>query len=378
MVGCGGMAGAHVNGYRLLWEAGFRSFELTATCDLDRARAEKMADDIAKWQGRRPEVHENVETLLSTQKELDATDICAVHRAHHTLAVPCLEAGKHVTIEKPLAITMRAGKLILDAAARSGKLLQVAEQYRRSPEQRAIHWALKSGRIGTPRMLFWIEARERLWYWNWREHRDQAGGGWTLDGGVHFADLFRYHLGEITTVSALMRTFYPTRYRDRDSRENPVIVDVEDTTMANLEFEGGQVGQWTETNVAPGRGFGERVIYGTEGSLDFSAGLQTPNETLTLAELKAEYLAQLDEREQDRLFPHGVTEAVGSELGEFIRAVRGEGTIETDGMEGYLSEAVSIAVYESAVLSRPVSVSEIVELTVETYQKDLNEGLGLA
>jgi predicted dehydrogenase len=336
-----------------------------------------MADDIAAWQGQRPEVYENVETLLSTQQSLDATDICAVHRAHHTLAIPCLEAGKHVTIEKPLAITMRAGKLILDAAARSGKLLQVAEQYRRSPEQRAIHWAIKGGRIGTPRMLFWIEARERLWYWNWREHREQAGGGWTLDGGVHFADLFRYHLGEITTVSALMRTFYPTRYRDRDSRDNPVTVDVEDTTLANLEFEGGQVGQWTETNVAPGRGFGDRMIYGSEGSLDFSSGLQTPAETLTLAELRDQYLAQLDEGTRDRLFPHGVTESVGSELGEFVRAVRGDGSIETDGMEGYLSEAVSIAVYEAAVLGRPVSVTEVAELQVEAYQQDLNEGLSL-
>lgn len=377
MVGCGGMAGAHVHGYRLLWEAGFRSFTLTATCDLDRARAERMADDIATWQGSRPEVYEDVETLLSTQKGLDATDICAVHRAHHTLAVPCLEAGKHVTIEKPLAITMRSGKLILDAAERSGKLLQVAEQYRRSPEQRAIRWALKSGRIGTPRMLFWIEAQERLWYWNWREHRDQAGGGWTLDGGVHFADLFRFHLGEVTTVSALMRTFFPTRYRDRETRENPVTVDVEDATMANLEFADGQVGQWTETNVAPGRGFGQRVIYGTEGSLDFSAGLQTPTETLTIAELKEQYLAHLDEAEKDRLFPHGVTESVGSELGEFIRAVRGEGTIETDGKEGYLSEAVSIAVYESAVLGQTVRVQDVLDLKVEAYQQDLNEGLGL-
>lgn len=372
------MAGAHCQGYRLLHAAGCRDFLLTGTCDTDRARAERMADDIAAWQGSRPEVYDHVEALLSAQRGLDAVDICAVHRAHHPLAIASLEAGKHVTIEKPLAITMRAGRAILDAVARTGRLLQVAEQYRRTPEQRAIAHALRTGRIGTPRMLFWIEARERLWYWGWREHRELAGGGWTLDGGVHHADLFRYHIGEVTTVSATMRSFYPTRYRDRERLVDPVTVDVEDTTLANLEFEGGQVGQWSQTCVAPGRGFSQRVIYGEEGSLDYAAGLQARSETLSLAELREEYMHSLSAEEHERLFPWGVTDAVGSELGEFIRAVRGEGTLETDAMQGYLSQAVSIAVYESAVLGRTVRVWDVAELTVETYQDDLNAGLGLA
>ncbi|MCH8864645.1 MAG: hypothetical protein IIB13_04700, partial [Chloroflexi bacterium] len=127
----------------------------------------------------------------------------------------------------------------------------------------------------------------RLWHWGWREEKFQAGGGWTLDGGVHFADQFRYHLGPIKTVSAVMRRFFPTRYRDRENLGDPVEVDVEDATIANLEFESGVIGQWAESNVAPGHPIGARVIYGSEGCIDFGQGLKTRVEELTLDELTA-------------------------------------------------------------------------------------------
>lgn len=51
--------------------------------------------------------------------------------------MPCLEEGKHVTIEKPLAITLRAGRRILEAAVDNRCQLAVAENYRRSPGERA-------------------------------------------------------------------------------------------------------------------------------------------------------------------------------------------------------------------------------------------------
>lgn len=377
LIGCGGMMGAHRRGMELLWEAGFRDFRVVAACDVDLARAEGMADAIAPWQGERPRVFGSVDDLLAQAPEVEAIDTCAVHRAHHEIAVPCLEAGKHLLIEKPLAMTLRAGRLILEAAASAGVKLQVAEQYRRRPQQRAINEAIRSGRIGDPRMLFWIETRERLWHWGWREEKFQAGGGWTLDGGVHFADQFRYHLGPIKTVSAVMRRFFPTRYRDRENLGDPVEVDVEDATIANLEFESGVIGQWAESNVAPGHPIGARVIYGSEGCIDFGQGLKTRVEELTLDELTAQYLSALAEEEAERLYPHGVTDPVGSEIAEFVRAVRGQGEIETDGWEGYRALAISMAVYESATVGRSVTLAEVESLELEEYQGELNRDMGI-
>jgi predicted dehydrogenase len=378
MIGCGGMAGAHREGYQTLWEAGLRDFRITATCDVEAARAEEMAEQVAAFQGERPKIFHDPDDLLADGAGFDAVDIVTVHRAHHTLAIPCLEAGKAVCIEKPLAITMRAGRRMLEAAERTGQLLAVAENYRREPSQRAIRWAVQSGRIGEPRMLFWHDVGHRVWYWGWREHKLQAGGGWSLDGGVHFADLFRFFLGDVTRLVALSRAYFPMRFRDETSKSDSVQVDVEDTTMALLEFANGASGEWTSTNVARGQGFGRRVLYGSEGSLDLKDGLHVGDEKRTIQELTGEYMASLSPDEKERLFPRGITETVATELWEFVQAVQGKAQVETDALEGYKAEAISIALYESAAAGRWVTLEEVESLRVEVYQEDINADLGLS
>lgn len=379
MIGCGGMMGAHRRGLEALWSAGIENFRIVACCDTDRGRAEAMAGEMASFQGFTPTVYTDVETMLDAEKDMQAVDISTVHRAHHTVALPCFEAGKHVTIEKPLAITMRAGKLMLDAAARAGVKLQVAENYRRAPEQRAVKWALSEGRIGEVRMILWVDVRERLWYWTWREHREQAGGGWPLDGGVHFADLFRYHVGPVQSLSAEVRTFFPYRYPDRETLSGDLIeVDVEDTTFANMRFEGDVLGTWISTTAAPGWDFGGRAVYGADGCIQWGKGLKSRTEELTMEQLITEYRSSLSEEEGLRLFPHGVTDTVATELHEFIEACLHGTPIETDGLEGYRAMAVCFALYESHALGgAPVSLQDIEDLTLENYQRDLNEGLGL-
>lgn len=377
LIGCGGMAGAHQQALRELWAHDLRGFQVIATCDLDEGRAVALAEAVAEWQGSRPAVYPDVETLLTRESNLDAVDICTVHRTHHTVALPCFEAGKHVTIEKPLAITLRAGQLMLKAAEQAGTVFQVAENYRRTPEQRAIKWALEQGRIGKVRMLYWIEVRERLWYWAWREHRDQAGGGWSLDGGVHFADLFRYHIGPVRELYAGVRAYFPFRYRNRETLTDLVAVDVEDTTIAILHFDNGVLGQWTSTTAAPGHEFNCRAVYGEEGSITWGRGLKTRTYERSMAELVTEHQQSLGEEERERLFPRGITNAVATELWEFLQAIRGQAEIETDGWEGYRAEAISIALYESAALNRPVTLEEVENLEVETYQAEINAGLGL-
>jgi len=377
MVGCGGIAGAHVRGYKALWDNQMRQFEIAATCDIDKAKAEKMAADIATWQGKKPNVYGGLEEFLAKEKGIQAVDICSLHRNHHTLAIPCMQAGLHVTIEKPLAITMRPARMMLDAAKKTKRILHVAENYRRTPQNRAIHWALRQGRIGKPRMIYWVDVGERLWYWTWREHRDQAGGGWTLDGGVHFADLFRYHVGEVREIFSSVRTFFPTRYKKPQTLEEPVKVDVEDMTVSVLQFENGVTGQWTSTTAAPGQGFSKRVIYGEEGSLDFSAGLKTRKQELKVEELVYEFMHAISNEEKERLFPRGVTDSIATELKEFMDAVLHGKPMETSGADQYKSLAVCFGVYESAATNQPVKIKDIEDLKIEVYQRDLNEGLGV-
>ncbi|MFA0751382.1 MAG: hypothetical protein SLRJCFUN_001785 [Candidatus Fervidibacter sp.] len=376
LVGCGGMMGAHVRqGFQPLWEKGFRSFRIVACVDVNEAAAQKLADEIAAWQGTRPTVRGDVAALLAMDS-VDAVDIVVPHHEHHTVAIACLEAGKHVLLEKPLAITLRAGRKILEAARRNKVVLSIAENYRRYPDQRAIRWAIRQGRIGQPQRVYWLDVFERRWYWGWRDHVELAGGGWTLDGGVHFADLMRYHVGEITEVTADMATFNPQRWRKVNEHEEPVTATIEDTTHALLRFENGAIGVWVEAITAPAKKIGTRVIYGTEGAIDLEAGLflRGRDEPVSLKQLRDEFLASLTDDDREHLFPFGLMDGIAQEVHEFVVACQqGNLTVEVDGEEGYRSQAVCMAVYESATLRRPVKVARVMALKVEAYQHPINE-----
>ena len=162
LVGCGGMSGAHVRGLEALWQAGIRDIQVVACCDVVEESARQRAQEITAFQRRKPTVYTDVEQMLKRSKGIEAVDICALHSHHHLLAGACLAAGKHVIIEKPLAITLRAGRQILDAALDNRRILAVAENYRRSLAERARQWAIASGRIGKPRTFYWQDAGEGL------------------------------------------------------------------------------------------------------------------------------------------------------------------------------------------------------------------------
>ena len=378
LIGCGGMMGGHVKGYQGLWEKELRNFRVCATCDVEKGRAEKFADDVREFQGERPRVYTDFETMLRDEKEMQAVDISLVHREHHLIAIPCLEAGLHVTIEKPLAYTMRAAKAILDAARDHKCILQTAENYRRGVEHRAYRWLIENERIGKLRMMFCHQIFERQWYWTWRDHRDLAGGGWTMDGGVHTADLMRYLLGlEARRAYAVVRQYSGYRYKDRESLQGPTPVTIEDSTWCTLEFDQNVVVSWIVTIAAPGEGGGAMSVYGDKGSIVYGKGLTSGGEALSKDEVIAQFRESLSEEQRESFFPRGIEDTVAIELNEFINAVaNGGGPNETDGLSGYKALALCFALYESAWSGQPVELADIEQLRIEQYQADLNVAAG--
>jgi len=377
LIGCGGMMGEHVKGFRQLWEHGVRNFRIVACCDTDRARAGKLADACAEFQSHKPQLYGDFEQMIAGEKNMDAVDISLVHRLHHTVAVACLDANKHVTIEKPIAITIRAARVMIDAARRRNRVLHVAENYRRSPAERAINWAIKEGRLGKLRMIFWVDVGERLWYWGWRDDVDQAGGGWSMDGGVHFADLFRYHVGEVAEMVAYSKAYHPVRYGKPDQLAEPIPATVEDTTMALMRFENGATGVWCSTMAAPGHAFRERAVYGETGSIKWDVGLQTRTEKLSMDELVQQHQSHIGREQLEQLFPRGITSTVAIELHEFIDSVINGTPVEIDGIEGMKDLALSLAIYESEVAGGPVAIPAVENGAIAEYQKRFDEPLGL-
>ncbi|GIX07729.1 MAG: dehydrogenase [Candidatus Poribacteria bacterium] len=377
LVGCGGIAGAHMNGYRALKEAGILNFEFVAAVDVRREAAERRAQEAEALQdGKKVSVYTDLEEMLQKEPDVEAVDICALHRVHHELAIACLDAGKHVIIEKPLGVTMKACQLMLDAARRNGKVLATAENYRRSLTQRAINWAIRQGRIGAPRILVYLDYGEHLGPWGWRDSKLDAGAGWVLDGGVHYADMFRYHLGEATEVYAEVRSFDPHRYRKPETKEEPIPVTVEDSALAIVKFANGALVQWSSVRAAPGRGFNMHIIYGEEGSLDYGGNLTLRGKEPV--NVREDYLQSLSEEERERLFPRGVEDTFATELWEFGMALRDDSFYpETDGVEGMKAMAICMGVFESAWFNRPVDLRDVENCRIEGYQEDINLALGI-
>jgi predicted dehydrogenase len=379
LIGCGGIAGAHVKALADLHERGVTEApQVVAVCDIDEARAQERAAELAAF-GPVPRVYDDIEQLLAAEDEVEAVDICALHSEHHTLAEAALASGRHVIIEKPLGITVRAARRIIDTAVATRRVLAVAENYRRSPMERAVNWAIRTGRIGRPRLFLWQDVGEGLGKWGWRNFRYHAGGGWVLDGGVHFTDLFRYHLGQpARSVYAVTRQFEPYRYDDPAERTGAWSVDVEDMSAATIEFEGGAVVQWTWSGSSPGERFNRRTLYGSEGCFDWETGLWSRDgSNLSRDDLLAEYRATLSVEEGERWFPGGTQNTIAIELVDFVRAVRIGTVPEVDGLEGLRAQAICMAIFESARAGQPMPVEAIESGHSEGYQDEIDQVLGI-
>ncbi len=379
LIGCGGIAGAHVKALADLHERGVTEApQVVAVCDIDEIKAQERAAELAAF-GPAPRVYDDIEQLLAVEDEVEAVDICALHSEHHTLAEAALASGRHVIIEKPLGITVRAARRIIDTAVATKRVLAVAENYRRSPMERAVNWAIRTGRIGQPRLFLWQDVGEGLGKWGWRNFRFHAGGGWVLDGGVHFTDLFRYHLGQpARSVYAVTRQFEPYRYDDPAERTGAWAVDVEDLSAATIEFDGGAVVQWTWSGSSPGERFNRRTLYGSEGCFDWETGLWLRDgSNLSRDDLLAEYRATLSAQESERWFPGGTENTIAIELVDFARAVRIGTVPEVDGLEGLRAQAICMAIFESARAGQPMPVEAIESGHSEGYQDEIDQVLGI-
>ena len=88
-------------------------------------------------------------------------------------------------------------------------------------------------------------------------------------------------------------------------------------------------------------------------------------------------MVSLSDDEKEYFFPRGIGDTIAIELKYFADAITQGGQPEVDGMEGYRSQAVCMAVYESGYFGRAVTIEEIENLSLEGYQREINDELGI-
>ena len=382
IIGCGGMAGGHLNACKEMKEKDIDIFDLVATCDVDESKAHRFAETAELFQGGlRPKVYTDHKQLLDKEK-IDAALIPSHHRSHHIIGIDCLLNGAHVMTEKPFAITIKAAKKMIDTANKMGKIAAVAENYRYEASNRAIKFAIEEGVIGKPQMLFQGgvagELNARLASTAWRHHKLEAGDGTILDNGVHDSDLFYYFLGEVDEVYGVTFRFDDIRYRRNETGRiiETTYNDCNEGGFAILKFANGVVGQWGPAYWAghgEGAGYG-RWIYGSEGVIK---GMEITKEDGTKEDAKKFFDIHTNKELKQRYFPHGILNSVTLEIYGFLSCIQNGGKPETDGEVGLKALSIAYSLIESACLNAPVKVKDVESGKIEVWQKEINESLGL-
>ena len=159
----------------------------------------------------------NASDLLA-REDVDAVSIVVPNALHETVAVEALEAGKHVLLEKPMALDSDACDRILAAQRRAGRVLNIGHELRLSVQWGQIKRWIDEGQLGRPKCATFTLWRRpfRSGADGWRYDHDQVGS-WLLEELVHFADLIAWYfepLGEPASVTArgTRRVDVPTLY----------------------------------------------------------------------------------------------------------------------------------------------------------------------
>jgi predicted dehydrogenase len=202
-VGCGRIADLQCQGYLEHPQA-----ELIAVCDVDAARARERA---AQWGASR--VYSDLARLLE-DPDVDAVEILTPHHLHEAHAVAALEAGKHVSLQKPPTRSIEELDRVIAAASRSGRTLRVFENFTYYPPHQKARELLDAGAIGTPLSIRIKTAAGRFTEgWTvepqtqaWRMDPETCGGGpTTFDHGYHCFQMARFLIpAEVERVHAFV------------------------------------------------------------------------------------------------------------------------------------------------------------------------------
>ncbi len=220
IVGCGRIADLQCLGYLEHPHA-----EIAAVCDVDRDRARARAED---WGASR--VHTDLDALLA-DPEIDAVEILTPHPLHESQARAALEAGKHVSLQKPPTRTLEEFDRLAATARASDRTFRVFENFMHYEPHRKALELVESGAIGLPLSVRVKTAAGRFqdgWEVTpetqaWRIDPETCGGGpTTFDHGYHC-----FHMGQLFVPARVERVhafIHWTKLGERAFYDGPAMI----------------------------------------------------------------------------------------------------------------------------------------------------------
>ena len=192
MIGAGGIAGTHIGYLKKI-----PGVEVVAVCDV---REEAAKNTATKFEI--PHIFSSYKDVIQL-KEVDAVSVCTPNYFHAEPTIAALKAGKHVMVEKPMAMNAKEAKAMVDAAKKAKKILVIGFQFRYHPHAQVIKRAIDDGRIGKVLYCRCQALRRRgIPSWGVFGQKKLQGGGPMIDIGVHILEVADYLMGTPEAVAA--------------------------------------------------------------------------------------------------------------------------------------------------------------------------------
>jgi predicted dehydrogenase len=312
---------------------------LVAVSRSDAARAEQAANEFGV------PCETSYEALLA-RDDVHAVCIATPSGLHARQAIAAARAGKHVLVEKPMALSLADADAMIAACAAAGVRLGVVLQRRSDPVFQDVRAAIAAGELG--RLVLGSTSvpyhRPQAYYDSaaWRGTHELDGGGALINQGIHLADLLLWYMGEASEVSAQLATLAHS-------------IEVEDCLSATLRFANGALGSLVaSTAAAPG--FPHRVeIYGDQGGIQIEGESVVRRESARAGKAEQPPAASGVAAAGAGASPTGISDAGHTRLlRDFAAAIREQREPLVPGSEGRRSLSLVLAIYESAHTGRPV------------------------
>jgi predicted dehydrogenase len=316
--------------------------ELAAVMDVDPATAARLKDKYSV------PAYEKVDDLLS-HKGIDAVYIASPVFCHAEQALQVARAGKHMLIEKPVALTFAEGRSIAEAYQKAGLLAGVAFMMRFHVFHQKMRQLVTEGRIG---QVLSCRAQTGFWYpdmpGNWRQSKATGGGGALMDVGVHCIDLIQYITGSkarrVTAFTATKVFSY----------------DVDDLSSVLFETDIGAFCHVESSFCMPGSASKGRLeIYGTKGSL-LAEQTMSQLEKGTLEVALPGNIADSASRQMETVAFEKIELPFGNmytkEIDSFSRSIIGQTPLELPVEDGIQVQQVAEAAYQSSTEGRCIEL----------------------
>jgi UDP-N-acetyl-2-amino-2-deoxyglucuronate dehydrogenase len=243
LLGCGAISTQHVEAISAL-----DGLRLGAVASASEARARSVGTQAGvPWTT-------SVEELLD-RADIDAVAILTPSGLHPSQAITALERGKHVLVEKPIALSVADADAVIDAADRHGLTLATVSQRRFEPVMQALRLGVDAGAFGTISLVLaeGLSMRPQSYYDSaaWRG-TTALDGGVLMNQAIHLVDLVRWLGGPVRSVAGHVTT-------------RTHAMEAEDTATVSLAFESGALGSIVATTSAVAESPAELRVVGDAG-----------------------------------------------------------------------------------------------------------------